>query len=244
MFVCQSANMCCFIYIGPVDFYSDIITFSRTVKDLVSAGKHCQLSHTWEPCCSGLTCDEASTGIRLHKLPILMHWTPREMQTNWATRLEIYVFGKTMNISDCPPRTHIQRFPDTFVAFRFMAKAILDNQGMIVCTPHWCSSVCVCVCVCVCAHGSRLVSTVWKVFIFRGKSSWMQIPAKSCRFILMSHWIWALKTPQSHWVFCACSLNGLYKELNCKLISHARSSFPFPIWDKILEMIPLFSQMV
>lgn len=71
----------------------------------------------------------------------------------------------------------------------------------------------------------------------------MQIPAESHCFILMIHWIWALKLLQYHWVFCACSLNGLCKVLNASSISHARSSFPFPIWDKILEMIPLFWQV-
>lgn len=33
----------------------------------------------------------------------------------------------------------------------------------------------------------------------------------------MFHWIWALKPLQYHWVFCACSLNGLCKVLNCEL---------------------------
>ena len=45
----------------------------------------------------------------------------------------------------------------------------------------------------------------------------MRIPAESRCFILIIHWVWALKPPQHHWVFCACRLNGLCKVLNCEL---------------------------
>lgn len=123
--------------------------------------------------------------------------------------LSVYVLGRTMNISVCLPRNHIQRFPDIFVDFRFMNKAILANQCMFVCTPYLCPSVYV--------QGSGLVSTVWKVSRLRGKNSWMQIPPESCRSILMFHWIRALKPLQYHWVFYACSLNGLCKVVNCEL---------------------------
>lgn len=58
---------------------------------------------------------------------------------------------------------------------------------------------------------------LWKVYRLKRKNSWMQISLESCCSIFMFHWIWALKPLQYHWVFCACSLNGLCKVLNCEL---------------------------
>lgn len=46
----------------------------------------------------------------------------------------------------------------------------------------------------------------------------------------MLHWFWALKPPQYHWVFCACSLNGLCKstELWAQFAMHTHLfHFPF-----------------
>lgn len=44
----------------------------------------------------------------------------------------------------CFPSNDMQSFPDIFVDFHFMKKAILANQCMFVCIPHLCSSLCVC----------------------------------------------------------------------------------------------------
>lgn len=72
---------------------------------------------------------------------------------------------------------------------------------------------------------------------------WMQIPPERSCSILMFYWFCTLKCLQYHWVFCAWSLNGLCKSIELGAsIFHAHSSFPFPIWDKILQMIPLFWQ--
>lgn len=129
--------------------------------------------------------------------------------------LSVYVLGRTIDISDC-----------------------LLKKFALWTWQFWLISVCGCTLL-ICVEGSGKVSTVWKVFRLTGMNIWMQIPPERSCSILMFYWFWALKPLRYHWVFCAWSLNGLCKSIELGAsIFHAHSSFPFPIWDKILQMIP------
>lgn len=77
------------------------------------------------------------------------------------------------------------------------------------CVPHSCPSAYV--------QRSGLVSAARKVFRWRERTVGCKSSLKSHRSILMYHWIRALKPLRYRWVFCACSLNGLCKVLNCGL---------------------------
>lgn len=111
-----------------------------------------------------------------------------------------------------------------------MSRAILANQCMLVYTHLiW---------------GTWVASTVWKVFRLMKMNSLMQIPTESPRSILMFHWFWALKPLQYHWVFCACSLNGLCKSTEswAQFPMHTHL-FHFPVETRYWRWSPLFWQV-
>lgn len=116
-----------------------------------------------------------------------------------------------------------------------------------------CLSVCVCMdlhlhtCSSVFVYVQRpgLVYALWKVFRRGGGGGQLDaISPESRSPIPMFYWIWALKPsviPLG--IQCHGAQMAFVKYWIVSSISHARSSFPLPIWDKILEMIPLFCRV-